>query len=555
MGILNNSKNGFLKKGVDINLLSDDYKEIIKQIQQKPSIGFTYICKKCKQIPKIEPELDLDDFNYINIKSEGYIGKINFRECKNSIILNEENIDSNDFNLEKVSLNKLKEDNYMNINQLQTNKNDNFLNFETLDNFYQYIEVYKSYLNIKKIIEDYNLHDTKNDKIFTLFENLLLLGFYGYGTKYEYENSIIIKQFSLDKFYMYVKEYSLRLRLLNINIIDIKKMDIHKVYGDENLYALIPYYRDNYKGIYILKYQSFLDKSFDIQKCIDYCYEIDSIPEENKKNILSREKGEYLLDIISLGEKRYLIRKEKREFALFNCRPDDSKAYTYCFDEPKNEYIIEKINLDKDIEIEKISLFKKNKVLIETIENLYLYEIINENNSLKFNLIKKFDIKSDEKYLDLRGEISLIEANNDDIIYYYPSKLLVISTINYQIKTTFKLNGFITLEQLNKNLIKIDDVFKMDLSALCLDMNKMSLVRINNLNGYYLDKNFWIKKEYNAIFIYDSKLKKIILSYQYDNNNLGYTKVFILNKKEKKFGIFFSYKNNENKFMIFQLKL
>ena len=354
---------------------------------------------------------------------------------------------------------------------------------------------------------------------------------------------------------MYVKEYSLRLRLLNINIIDIKKMDIHKVYGDENLYALIPYYRDNYKGIYILKYQSFLDKSFDIQKCIDYCYEIDSIPEENKKNILSREKGEYLLDIISLGEKRYLIRKEKREFALFNCRPDDSKAYTYCFDEPKKEYIIEKINLDKDIEIEKISLFKKNKVLIETIENLYLYEIINENNSLKFNLIKKFDIKSDEKYLDLRGEISLIEANNDDIIYYYPSKLLVISTINYQIKTTFKLNGFITLEQLNKNLIKIDDVFKMDLSALCLDMNKMSLVRINNLNGYYLDKNFWIKKEYNAIFIYDSKLKKIILSYQYDNNNLGYTKVFILNKKEKKFGIFFSYKNNENKFMIFQLKL
>ena len=163
--------------------------------------------QNCKQIPKIEPELDLDDFNDINIKSEGDIGKINFRECKNSIILNEENIDSNDFNLEKISLNKLKEDNYMNIKQWQYNNNDSFLNFEALDNFYQYIEVYKSYLNIKKIIEAYNLHDTKNDKIFTLFENLLLIGFYGFGTKYEYENSIIIKQFSLDKFYMYVKEY------------------------------------------------------------------------------------------------------------------------------------------------------------------------------------------------------------------------------------------------------------------------------------------------------------------------------------------------------------
>ena len=53
MGILNNSKNCFIKKGVDINLLSDDYKEIIKQIQQKPSIDFTYICKIASKYQKL----------------------------------------------------------------------------------------------------------------------------------------------------------------------------------------------------------------------------------------------------------------------------------------------------------------------------------------------------------------------------------------------------------------------------------------------------------------------------------------------------------------------
>lgn len=555
MQIKNSNKNSFTKKGVDINLLSEEYKKIIKQI---PSIDFTYICKKCKNIPKIN--IEYCKYKNNNLTSGEYIGKILFNECNYSITLNEDNIDNNELNLEKVSLTKLKEENYMNINQWRNN-NDNFINFESLDNLNQYIKVYYDYLNIKAIIESYNLHDTKNDKIFTLFENLLLIGFYGYGTIYEYENSIVIKQFSLDKFYMYAKEYFLRFnKLVNINTINIKNTDVIHIDGDENLYALIPYYKDNinYRGCFISKYENFLDKSFDAKKCIDYCHKINSIPKEKKKNILFREEDEYLEDIISLGENKYLIRKERRKF--FNVRFDDSRVYTYIFDDQKNEYIIEKIKFDndKDIEIEKINLFKKNKILVETAYNLYIYEFNNENNNVKFKLIKKFEITSDEKFRDMRGKKSLIEANNGDIIYYYPSKLVVISTITYQIKTIIKLNGHIFLEQISKNLLCIDDIWKFDFSSLCLDINKIKLIRVNSIdkkNSYYLNNNICLEKRSNNFYILDLKLKKIIISRQIDDINIKNTKVFIFNKKENIFGIFLIYNNDEEELMIFQFKL
>lgn len=60
------------------------------------------------------------------------------------------------------------------------------------------MKVYKSFLNIKDKIKEYNINDTKNNKIFTLFENLLYVGFNGLGTKFEFENSIAIKEFTFD---------------------------------------------------------------------------------------------------------------------------------------------------------------------------------------------------------------------------------------------------------------------------------------------------------------------------------------------------------------------
>ena len=97
----NNNKNSFIVKGVDINLLSEEYKPIIKLI---PSIDFTYICKKCKQIPKID--IEYNKYNIDNLKNEEYIRKIYFKECNHSIVLNEDNIDNIESNLEKVPLNK-----------------------------------------------------------------------------------------------------------------------------------------------------------------------------------------------------------------------------------------------------------------------------------------------------------------------------------------------------------------------------------------------------------------------------------------------------------------
>ena len=554
-----NNENSFIIKGVDKNSLSEESKQIIKKI---PSIDFTYICKKCKNIPKLD--IEYNKSNIDNLKSYEFIGKIYFRECNYSIELNEDNIDKIDLNLEKVPINKLKEENFMNINQFPNfiNNNDNFLNFDSFDDFNKYIEVYKHYLFTKAIIGSYNLHDTKNDKIFTLFENLLFIGFYGYGTKYEYENSIAIKNFSFDKFYKYIKEYSSRLsKLVNINTINIKDLDIFHINGgDDNLYALFSYYKDNInsKGCYVLKYEDFLDKSFDAKKCMDYCREINNIPNENKKNVLFREKDEYLEDIISLGENKYLVRKEKRAF--FNVRFDDSRVYTYIFDEKKNEYIIEEQKFDNNIEIEKISIFKKQKILVETINNLYIYEYNIENNNIKFNLIKKFAIKSNENFREMRGKINLFEAKNGDIIYYYPSSLIVISPVTYQIKTIVKLNAQICLEQLNKDLISVDDLWKFDFTSLCFDINKIKLIRINSLDKratYYLNKNnnICLTKKGHNYYIMDLKSKKIMLSREIDNTIIKNEQVFIFNKKEKIFGISLNYSNEEKELMIFQLKL
>lgn len=158
----------------------------------------------------------------------------------------------------------------------------------------------------------------------------------------------------------------------------------------------------------------------------------------------------------------------------------------------------------------------------------------------------------------MRGKKSLIESKNGDILYYFPSKIIVISPITYQIKTVIKLKGTILLEQLDKNLLKIDDLWTFDFTCLCLDINKIKLIRVNNIDlgySYYFNKNICMKKKSNSYYILDLKSKKIIISRQIDDINIKRTEVYIFNKKEKIFGICLEYNDNEKELMVFQLKL
>ena len=70
---------------------------------------------------------------------------------------------------------------------------EKYLYFENVNNLKKYLNVYKSCLNIKDQIKEYNLGDTKNNKTFILFENLLYIGFNGLGIIFKFENSIIKK--------------------------------------------------------------------------------------------------------------------------------------------------------------------------------------------------------------------------------------------------------------------------------------------------------------------------------------------------------------------------
>ena len=202
------NKNSFLKKGIKINNLSDKEKELINKI---PHTDYTYICKYCKKIPRIEIVYNEEKENESNIfleknflTNKKYIVKINFKECKNSTTLNrlvnyDDYNDADFLGLIKVSLDKLREENFKNVNKRKNAiYQEEYLNFDNINDFKEYLKVYKSFLNIKDKIKEYNINDTKNNKIFTLFENLLYVGFNGLGTKFEFENSIAIKEFTFD---------------------------------------------------------------------------------------------------------------------------------------------------------------------------------------------------------------------------------------------------------------------------------------------------------------------------------------------------------------------
>ena len=57
----------------------------------------------------------------------------------------------------------------------------------TINELNEYLKVYKSYLNLREEMKKYNFGDVKNNELFSLFEDLLEIGLYGFGTYNEYK--------------------------------------------------------------------------------------------------------------------------------------------------------------------------------------------------------------------------------------------------------------------------------------------------------------------------------------------------------------------------------
>ena len=82
-----------------------------------------------------------------------------------------------------------------------------------------------------------------------------------------------------------------------------------------------------------------LNKSFNIDEYIKYCLSDCAVPKELKKYFLDLPQIWFLSinNIIVLEENAYIIR-------IYN------ELFKYVFDETKNEYLIEKIRLEKEEE-------------------------------------------------------------------------------------------------------------------------------------------------------------------------------------------------------------
>ena len=219
----NIENNKFIPKTIDLKLLSQKDQNIINNI---PFIDYTYICTYCKKIPQIDIKYD---------KNEGHIKAFYLNECGKKIKIDNNNsnesgcnikLDINyNFGLKKIPLEALYKENYMNINSNKLLKNENKLPFETINELNEYLKVYKSYLNIREEMKKYNFGETKNNELFSLFEDLLKIGLYGLGTYNEYKNSIIIKEFLMEKFKIFNKIQVLTngLKLYRYNYVSFKK--------------------------------------------------------------------------------------------------------------------------------------------------------------------------------------------------------------------------------------------------------------------------------------------------------------------------------------------
>lgn len=534
----NSHKNRFIKNGLDINLLSEENKLIISEI---PKRDYTYVCKMCKKIPKIEVEFCIE---------LGYIKRLYFIECRKSFGINIKSFDD-DFNLMRVPLNELKK-NQMKFKK-EKEKNENILPFESIDDFNEYIKVYQSYLKIKERLKIYNSGDTNNNKIFSLFEDLLFIGLHGSGTRYEYENAIIIKEYMFTKFNIYSQEILLKnkQRLIKLKTFSSTNIEIFKIKKD--LYALK---QKEYSSAVIVKLEKLLDKDFVPNEYTKYCNyneykEYKYIPIELHKNIIIIKNDEKLKDISSLGKNRYLLQIETN-YAYNN-------IYQCFYKEDINEYYFERVNLPH-IGIKKILSLKNNNLVLFTEDDLYIYAYNYETND--FKILKEYPkIKNSKDYDSYEQKsFNIYESKNGDFVFNNKFEIVCISHCNYEIKCIINFDKKIqSFSQLNDQIFKITYGQKTWLeNYYYLNIKKMRLYKkIKNYDRKYLCNNIYIEFSNEEILI--NEQKKNILRINYD---FGIKHNLIINENKNIFGIVLEHRigekfldfRKEEKMIFYQLK-
>ena len=312
-------ENEFIPKNIDLKLLSQEDQNLIYNI---PYIDFTYICTYCRKIPQLDIEYD---------EKKGNIKALYLNECGAKIKLDDSN---NNLGLKKIPLETLYKFNYMNINSNKILKNENKLPFETINELNEYLKVYKSYLNLREEMKKYNFGETKNNELFSLFEDLLQIGLYGFGTYNEYKNSIIIKEFLMEKFKIFNKIQVLTngLKLFRLNYITFKKT-ANIIFLKNNIIAL-KYYDKDYKNKFcVLKYDLKSENFFDsnIHQKYSEFHSYKDIPLEFRKNFILCNEKIYFDKIFYFGENEYLVPIEEKTL------------YNFYFDENINEYLYKKL--------------------------------------------------------------------------------------------------------------------------------------------------------------------------------------------------------------------
>ena len=552
MGIINENENGkknennnfkkeFIPKNIDLKLLSQEDQNIINNI---PHIDFTYICIYCHKIPQLDIKYD---------KDEGHIKSLCLQECGNKIKL--DNSKSNDplalkldinnnFGLKKISLETLYKENYMNINNNIILKNENKLPFETINELHEYLKVYKSYLNLREEMKKYNFGETKNNELFSLFEDLLYIGLYGFGTYNEYKNSIIIKEFLLEKFKIFNKIQVLTngLKLYRLNYVTFKKT-ANVIPLKDNIIALKYHNKDYNNKFCVLKFELNNNNSFDSNIYQKY-FIFDSykdIPLELRKNfILCNERLEFD-KIFYFGKNEYLVQPENQKI-----------LYKFYYDENINEYLYKKFNINIEGDISNIFVLDNNDIVVITFSHVYIFTIDYGSNLL-------FCIK---QFLDLNYPYqrpTLLKMKNGNFIINFPKKLVYFSK-SYEIitifkiiyiKTQFKTQFYDMIKLNNENIIFGNMGKSYHLNVKTFDF---SFFEISEYASFGINDNILGKANSDSFSLFDYKLNKSIYIENFGDPYYWMNSRFILLDRSKNIFGFIS-NNYSNTFMkIYQIK-
>jgi len=524
----NFGKNEFILKNIYLKSLSQEDQNIINSI---PYIDSTFICVYCKKITKIDIKYD---------KSEGHIIALYFNECGKKIKLD----DNNNFGLKKISLQTLYKENYMNINTNKILKNEQNLPFETIDELNEYLKVYKSYLNLKEEMKKYNFGDTKNNELFSLFEDLLQIGLYGFGTYNEYKNSIIIKEFLMEKFKIFNKIQVLTngLKLFRYNYVTFKKT-ANVIHLKDNIIAL-NYHNKNFNNKFCLLKLEINNNNFFESNIYQKYFEFDSykdIPIEFRKNFILCNETINFLNIFCFENNEYLVQPENIKM-----------LYKFYFDENINEYLYKTFDINIKEDIANIFVLDNNDIVVITFTHVYILRIDYSSNALI--CVKQF--------FDLNipyHRPNLLKMNNGNFIINFQRKIIYFSKY-YDIISVFKIiySEFQFCDFYN--MIKLDNeniIFGNKGKSYHLNIKKFnfSFFEISEPASFGINDNIIGEVKINDYFsLFDYKLNKSIYRENFGDCYIwNYSRFVLLDESKNIFG--FISNNYSNAFMkIFQIK-